>query len=175
MFYDPTTQRFLSEDPIGFDSGDFNFYRYVGNNSVNKIDPSGLDWLEKISDLWDAGGYDSYRAGYPLREQAENAAINFLKKYNLPKTSIHNGFADAYRHCVWSCLMTSEFGAEDAKEIGDNHEAAGNRRGQPKAEEEMDKWNNQIGRKCGINKGSETCQSKCEKQALAGNLKVIHR
>jgi hypothetical protein len=34
-------ERFLSEDPIGFASGDFNFYRYVGNGPVNLNDPSG--------------------------------------------------------------------------------------------------------------------------------------
>ena len=41
-YYDPTTQRFLSQDPIGFASGDFNFYRYVGNSPGNFVDPSGL-------------------------------------------------------------------------------------------------------------------------------------
>ena len=40
-YYDPTTQRFLSEDPIGFNSGDYNFYRYVGNTPVNLTDPTG--------------------------------------------------------------------------------------------------------------------------------------
>ena len=34
--------RWLSRDPIGFEGGDFNFYRYVGNNTVNRNDPSGL-------------------------------------------------------------------------------------------------------------------------------------
>jgi hypothetical protein len=144
---------------------------------VNRIDPSGLDWIENISDVWDAGAYDSYKAGYPIRKQAENTSINFMKKYNLPKTSQHNGLVDAYRHCVWSCLMTYEFGAEDAKEIGDNHESAGNRRNppQPKNEEVMDKSNNQTGRACGVNKRPETCKSKCEKKALDGKLKIIHK
>ncbi len=41
LYYDPTTQRFLSQDPIGFASGDFNFYRYVGNNPSNIKDPHG--------------------------------------------------------------------------------------------------------------------------------------
>jgi len=42
-YYDPTIQRFLGEDPIGFGSGDFNFYRYVANDPVNFIDPWGLE------------------------------------------------------------------------------------------------------------------------------------
>jgi len=30
---------FLQPDPIGFDGGDVNLYRYVGNNPVNFTDP----------------------------------------------------------------------------------------------------------------------------------------
>jgi hypothetical protein len=45
-YYDPTTQRFLSLDPIGFEAGDFNFYRYVGNDPVNFVDPTGTDSCE---------------------------------------------------------------------------------------------------------------------------------
>jgi len=41
-YYDPAMGRFLSEDPIGFNS-DINFYRYVRNNPTNGIDPTGLD------------------------------------------------------------------------------------------------------------------------------------
>jgi RHS repeat-associated protein len=41
-YYDPSTGRFISEDPIGFASGDTNIYRYVGNSPTNFIDPSGL-------------------------------------------------------------------------------------------------------------------------------------
>jgi RHS repeat-associated protein len=40
-YYDPSLQRFLSLDPIGFSSGDFNFYRYVENDPVNFVDPWG--------------------------------------------------------------------------------------------------------------------------------------
>jgi RHS repeat-associated protein len=41
-FYDPATGRFLSRDPIGFEAGDANLFRYVGNGPTNGIDPSGL-------------------------------------------------------------------------------------------------------------------------------------
>ena len=40
--YDPSTARFTSQDPLGFDGGDDNLYRYVGNSSLNYTDPSGL-------------------------------------------------------------------------------------------------------------------------------------
>jgi len=41
-YYDPSIGRFISSDPIEFQAGDFNFYRYVGNDPVNFVDPSGL-------------------------------------------------------------------------------------------------------------------------------------
>jgi RHS repeat-associated protein len=42
-YYHPTLQRFLSEDPIGFEGGDVNLYGYVANNPLTFIDPLGLD------------------------------------------------------------------------------------------------------------------------------------
>ncbi|HLV78860.1 MAG TPA: RHS repeat-associated core domain-containing protein [Chthonomonadaceae bacterium] len=33
--------RWLTKDPIGFDGGDVNLYRYVGNNPTTNIDPTG--------------------------------------------------------------------------------------------------------------------------------------
>jgi RHS repeat-associated protein len=41
-YYDPGVGRFISEDPIGFNSGDSNTYRYVGNNPLFYVDPSGF-------------------------------------------------------------------------------------------------------------------------------------
>ncbi|MHC4321711.1 MAG: RHS repeat domain-containing protein [Planctomycetota bacterium] len=41
-YYNPSIGRFISEDPIGFNGGDTNFYVYVQNNPVNFIDPDGL-------------------------------------------------------------------------------------------------------------------------------------
>nr|WP_255609647.1 RHS repeat domain-containing protein [Methylosinus sp. Sm6] len=40
-YYDPAIGRFISEDPLGFDAGDVDFYAYVGNNPVNANDPAG--------------------------------------------------------------------------------------------------------------------------------------
>ncbi|MHB9068435.1 MAG: RHS repeat-associated core domain-containing protein [Pirellulaceae bacterium] len=42
-WYDPTTGRWLSQDPIGFAAGDVNLYRYVGNQATGATDPSGLE------------------------------------------------------------------------------------------------------------------------------------
>jgi len=51
--YSPELGRFLSMDPLGFDSGDYNLYRYALNNPTNLTDPTGefpiLAWLVKAS------------------------------------------------------------------------------------------------------------------------------
>lgn len=44
-YYNPSTGRFLSADPIGFKGGDTNLYRYVLDNPVNLIDSRGTDGI----------------------------------------------------------------------------------------------------------------------------------
>jgi RHS repeat-associated protein len=44
-YYDSGVGRFISEDPIGFDAGDPNLYRYVLNSPANYTDPSGNNAL----------------------------------------------------------------------------------------------------------------------------------
>lgn len=39
--YSADLGRFLQLDPIDFDAGDVNLFRYVGNDPVNWVDPSG--------------------------------------------------------------------------------------------------------------------------------------
>ncbi|HYV37231.1 MAG TPA: RHS repeat-associated core domain-containing protein, partial [Gemmataceae bacterium] len=41
-YYDPKTGRWMTQDPLGFDAGDSNLYRYVNNDVTNGTDPSGL-------------------------------------------------------------------------------------------------------------------------------------
>lgn len=51
-YYDSRTGRFLNEDPILF-AGNINFYSYVSNNPVGRIDPSGL-----IHQAWNEPPFD---------------------------------------------------------------------------------------------------------------------
>lgn len=41
-FLDAKAARWITEDPMSFDSGDFDLYRYSMSNPTNLIDPSGL-------------------------------------------------------------------------------------------------------------------------------------
>jgi RHS repeat-associated protein len=40
--YDPETGTWTTQDPVGFDSGDTNPYRYAGNSPTNATDPTGM-------------------------------------------------------------------------------------------------------------------------------------
>jgi len=58
-YYNPTFQRFISEDPIGLLGGDPNLYAYVGNSAASAADPSGL-YVDTAIDVVFIG-YDAYR------------------------------------------------------------------------------------------------------------------
>jgi len=60
--YDPRTGRWLQRDPIEVAFGDPNLYRYCGNDPLNAVDPSGLDWLDTMANFW-AGVGDSLTFG----------------------------------------------------------------------------------------------------------------
>jgi RHS repeat-associated protein len=43
-YYNPNTQRFISEDPLGFAAGS-NLYNYVGGDPISNVDPLGLEGI----------------------------------------------------------------------------------------------------------------------------------
>jgi RHS repeat-associated protein len=52
-WYDATAGRWISQDPLGFDAGDSNLYRYVNNSPTNATDPSGHYLIAEGSNfLW---------------------------------------------------------------------------------------------------------------------------
>jgi RHS repeat-associated protein len=71
-YYDPKGGRFISKDPIGFEGGDVNLYRYVKNQPVDWIDPSGLGPYGKLKEL-----ANSLKMP-PMKERVQNAK-DFMK------------------------------------------------------------------------------------------------
>ena len=53
-WYDSAIGQWMSEDPIGFNAGDENLKRYVGNRVSSVLDPAGLDWLDNYAHWYEA-------------------------------------------------------------------------------------------------------------------------
>ena len=69
-YYDPTTGRFINEDPISYAGLDLNLYRYVSNNPVNGTDPGGLWTKPAHNDLIDHTFNENLNDYWlPLRER----------------------------------------------------------------------------------------------------------
>ncbi len=53
-YYDANTGRWISQDPLGFDAGDGNLYRYVRNKHQSYLDPSGFHFqvIPNYEDLY---------------------------------------------------------------------------------------------------------------------------
>jgi RHS repeat-associated protein len=49
--YSPTLGRWMQQDPVGYNAGDQNLYRYEGNNPTVSTDPSGLVWQWRWYDV----------------------------------------------------------------------------------------------------------------------------
>ncbi|MDW7995212.1 MAG: RHS repeat-associated core domain-containing protein [Gemmatales bacterium] len=123
-YYDPSTGRWTTEDPLGFAAGDLNLYRYAFNLPVTFIDPSGRrrwvwpwdprakwswdpdDWLvgEAINDLlgtknikrlpFGIPGYIDINIGLPVI-----IPIPFLPQGIGPVSLLPNGFGVQIGEC----------------------------------------------------------------------------
>lgn len=71
-YYSPGLQRFISEDPIGFGGGDTNLYAYVGNEPIQRVDPSGLDSEEHHNEALHAVGHTSEGFGHGLHDAVKH-------------------------------------------------------------------------------------------------------
>jgi RHS repeat-associated protein len=172
-YYDPAIGRFVSEDPIGFASGDMSFYVYVGNNPVNATDPTGMveaKLIPIVSQLgmawdWVAGKVNrANQAAQNAYKQADVLAANLAGGINAEFFRLrHNGLVDAWRHAEWNRAMASDpqLGSTFAALAGYQHEirntfdnTIAHVTGDPKAqpwgsffkEVTMDLSNNRLGR-----------------------------
>lgn len=82
-YYDPETGRFISTDPIGFESGDTNLYRYVENDPIRNRDPSGLVTIPDLSKL---SPYDYLLGAYFYRDTAADSVPFLGPKYKPSET-----------------------------------------------------------------------------------------
>jgi RHS repeat-associated protein len=73
-FYDSSLGRFTAVDPIGLNGGDTNFYRYVGNNSINLMDPNGLSVSSVTKGLIRI--YITQKITQQIKEKLESLGVN---------------------------------------------------------------------------------------------------
>ncbi|WP_306138598.1 RHS element core protein [Escherichia coli] len=164
-YYDPLQGRYITPDPIGLRGG-WNMYQYP-LNPIQVIDPMGLDAIENMT----SGGLIYAVSGVPgliAANSITNSAYQFGYNMDAIVGGAHNGAADAMRHCYLMCRMTKTFGSTIADVIGKNHEAAGDRQGQPAKERIMDLKNNTVGIACGD--FSAKCSDACIEKYNTGQL-----
>ena len=78
-FYHPLLGRFLQADPNGFDDGDMNPFRYVGDDPLGKVDPMGLaavPHMRHYSDPLFLANYYANTKEYEAAAQAMVSAFN---------------------------------------------------------------------------------------------------
>jgi len=183
-YYDPGTGRWPNRDPLGEPGFELlrgrggklrgdgpNLYAFVRNNPVGRIDFLGLlgnpnpkpdpcPCGEAAAQIAAAGPIDANTA-----RRLANEALAAARASGLP--GLHNGPADAFRHCFWSCRMAQEIGAGQAKEVGDTHERCNKN---PAGEESMDQANNATGR--GFGTPGANCHDLCLQAARDGTLQT---
>ncbi|WP_164102594.1 RHS repeat-associated core domain-containing protein [Candidatus Laterigemmans baculatus] len=62
-YYDPVVGRWASQDPIGFEAGDANLYRYGSNGPSMSTDPSGRIEVQIVGDRFTSPNPDRQRNG----------------------------------------------------------------------------------------------------------------
>jgi hypothetical protein len=145
-----------------------------GLGPVMAVAQSSTSISSDAVEMFDCAILSGFDCGHVLDAQSWAFEVTGWK---FPNHDGHNDMADAFRHCTWMGALATRIGSNDAYTIGFIHEDAGDRRGQPKAEREMDEWNNFIG--AGI--GDDAVQSgesdtwgyvlrTCETLAKSGEL-----
>jgi RHS repeat-associated protein len=90
-YYDQTSGRFLSEDPLEFGGDGANFYAYTLNNPVNYVDPMGTS---------SQGPPPPPTPGPPGPAQLGG----FIYNHPPPQTGLLGGDALAFANCMGKCL-----------------------------------------------------------------------
>jgi len=158
-----------------------NLYAFVRNSPVGRTDFLGLQSMiippggrgrpkpkpgdpcpcgEAAAQVAAVGPLDARTA-----RRLANEALAAARASGLP--GLHNGQADAFRHCFWSCRMAQQIGADQAEEVGDTHERCNKN---PVGEEAMDQANNAAGRDFGT--AGANCHDLCLQAAHDGTLQT---
>ncbi|MEK8018317.1 MAG: RHS repeat-associated core domain-containing protein [Candidatus Parabeggiatoa sp.] len=144
-YYEPTTGRYLSVDPIP----SVNLYVYVSGNPVSFVDPFGLsnlplkaliEFFAPAMAIKDEATAIAKKTAIKNRKEARKAKIQALLRGDNARGE------DAFRHCLGSCMSVVQLGVEKAKFFGDLNEVKGAFKGlHPGASAIFDLYNNECG------------------------------
>ena len=92
--YSASLGRFIELDPIGFDAGDNNWYRFVANGPTGKVDPTGLYyWVNEAGEY--CGPYVwTYTGSWCVKPRVWTAAMDAAAGTVNPSYALGNHFSD---------------------------------------------------------------------------------
>jgi RHS repeat-associated protein len=164
-YYQPAVGRWLSVDPIAYTDRNADFYRYVRNRPVSRVDPSGrIDCVDECATyvfnkcwwkckcaivLQPPYGFD---LGGMFRDAAFRAR-EVTKELGYPDELTSSNIA--LRHCLGSGILVLWFGCGCSACTGDGREEwQWLHGGQSRESSQMGIYNNQEGRECAKCTGS---------------------
>ena len=160
--YDARFGRWVSKEPLRFVAGT-NFYVYSHNDPVDYVDVDGRFPILVVGAIVAVaaafGGYLDYLY-IPTQE---------AMKSGLPGQWL--GAGDAYRHCLASCMVSSQLGPDIANWLGDLRESF--EKDTVCGEGDMDRLNNRTGSQLGQDVGfgdMNGCQLQCSNALWFGDL-----
>ena len=106
-YYDPTIGGWYEQDPEGFAAGDNNLYRYVGNNPVNRTDPSGNDAVD----------YVPFGIGRKLQAKAEQVTNYASDKLNQAGEAVSETYQQGKQVVGEAAAQTKQYVVEKAKQF----------------------------------------------------------
>ena len=138
----------------------------------NTVWPSDPRWPRLSDAIWVPDPRAVSKKG--CIEKAKNNAYIIVGRYIWPKPGGHGGPEDAFRHCVWACLVRKTCGYEAYESGVIDHK-------RPGAWWCMGKWspvfspqdlaNDEVGRQCSSAKSS--CESCCMDILRSGGLYIL--
>ncbi|MEO0461465.1 MAG: RHS repeat-associated core domain-containing protein, partial [Myxococcota bacterium] len=181
-YYDPNTGRYITEDPLLRESPGFEqpSAAFAMNNPGRYLDPDGRSF---VGDIWlclidpfgcvitaDARSeaVQEVRDEFGLEDPSDLIVSDSTSNESSDSLGVgipDDGRANAILHCVFSCKLTRERGAEWALWIGDEHERISINTQRKLDQQQMDLANNREGRRCGAVEGApclELCMRNTE-------------